>query len=456
MPVNVRFAPSPTGRLHIGNIRTAVLNWLFAQKNRGEFLLRIDDTDQERSTEEFAEGIRQDLTWLGLKWDRTARQSDRFDRYREVIKQLESTGRLYRCYETPDELDRRRKRQVARDGSQVYDRAGLKLTVAEREKFEAGGRKPHWRFLLKNFKDDPLQRQLTEVVWEDAVRGRQAIDIGSQSDPVLVKADGSFLYTLSSVVDDVDFGISQIIRGEDHVTNTAVQIDIFRALGATPPNFAHHSLLIGKDGQGLSKRLGALSIQSFREDGIEPEAVTSLAATLGTSDPISVHATLASLVAGFDLAKLSRAPGRFDVDELLGLNAKLLHGMPFETARPRLAALGLNAVDAPLWMAIRGNLLRLRDAKDWLEVVHGEIPSVAEDQAVCAAALQSLPPEPFDETTWGSWTNTVKAATAKKGRELYHPLRLALTGRETGPELKVLLPLIGRERAERRLKANAG
>ena len=343
MSSHFRFAPSPTGRLHIGNIRTAVLNWLAARKSAGTFLLRLDDTDKERSTEEFADGIKRDLAWLGLGWDRLERQSGRLGRYGEVAGRLKESGRLYPCFETADELDRRRKRQQARGLPPAYDRAAMKLSATEAAKLTAEGRRPHWRFRLANSGDDVFTLRPTEITWQDGVRGEQTIDIGSLSDPVLIKEDGSVLYTLASVVDDIDFGVTDIIRGEDHVTNTGVQIDIFRALGAAPPRFAHHSLLIGADGQGLSKRLGALSVASFRDDGLEPEAVTSHAATLGTSDPVAVHAGLDTLIAQFDLGKLSRSPGRFDIEELAALNARLLHAMPYEVAAPRLTARGIAA-----------------------------------------------------------------------------------------------------------------
>lgn len=450
MSISVRFAPSPTGRLHIGNIRTALLNWLFARKLGGSFMLRLDDTDRQRSTEEFANGIREDLSWLGLGWDREARQSDRFDRYGEIVERLRAEGRLYACYETPDELDRRRKRQTARGLPPIYDRAGLKLTAGERASLEAEGRKPHWRFLLQNFGRDPGEIRPTAIAWGDLVRGPQSIDIGSLSDPVLVREDGAFLYTLSSVVDDADFSISHVIRGEDHVTNTAVQIEIFRALGATPPEFGHHSLLIGPDGQGLSKRLGALSIRSFRDMGLEAMAVASHAATLGTSGAIAAHQSLDELVKGFDLSRLSRAPARFDVAELAGLNEKLLHGMDYDRTAARLSALGVGGGEA-FWLAVRGNLATLADAAQWWQVVAGETDTVIENPVLCARAAELLPAEPWDGDTWSAWCAAVKATTGTKGKELFHPLRLALTGRDAGPEMKLLLPFIGIARAQARL-----
>lgn len=457
MTTNVRFAPSPTGRLHIGNIRTAVLNVLLARKAGGTVLLRLDDTDTERSTEAFAQSIRDDLTWLGLNWDRQEKQSDRTARYNVVADQLRAIGRLYACYETEDELDRKRKRQMGRGLPPIYDRTGLRLTAEDKAKFEAEGRRPHWRFRLANTDSmeasatDALTPQPTIVSWNDLIRGDQIVDVGSLSDPVMIRADGSFLYTFTSVVDDIDFAITHIVRGEDHVTNSGVQLQIFEALGAEPPALGHHSLLIGADGQALSKRLGALSIASFREAGLEPMAVVSHAALVGTSDAIEPHRHLSELADLFDLSKISTAPGRFDLEELNGLNAKLLHNLPFEDVADRLGA--SRAGGAAFWEAVRGNLTLLRDAEDWWQVATGEISPVIEDQSVTAKAADLLPSEPWDHATWSRWTDAVKAATGAKGRALFHPLRLALTGRDAGPELKFLLPFIGAERARRRLTA---
>jgi glutamyl-tRNA synthetase len=447
-----RFAPSPTGRLHVGNIRTALLNWLLARKTGGRFILRLDDTDRERSTEAFAHGIEEDLVWLGLAWDQRERQSDRLARYDTIAAELRASGRLYPCYETADELERRRKRQLARGLPPVYDRAALSLTDADRARFEAEGRKPHWRFLLANHDGDPRQIRPTEATWNDLIRGPQHIRLDSLSDPVLVRADGGYLYTLASVIDDVDMGVTHVVRGEDHVTNTAVQIDIFRALGAGArlPAFAHHSLLVAADGSALSKRLGALSIEGLRRDGLEPLAVAAYCATIGTSDAVTAVRDLDELVGRFDLDKVSRAPVRFDPAELAAFNAKLLHEMPYAPAADRLAALGVGGGEA-FWLAVRVNLMRFSDAKDWWQVVHGTIEPQIEDRDLCLEAARLLPPEPWTVDTWGAWTAAVRDATGRKGRALFHPLRLALTGRETGPELKLLLPLIGYERARDRL-----
>ena len=447
----VRFAPSPTGRIHIGNVRTATLNWLYAKKHGGRFMLRLDDTDVARSTKELAEGIRDDLNWLGLTWDCEEQQSKRTAQYVTVADNLKAAGLLYPCYETEDELDRRRKRQLAMHRPPIYDRAALKLSADERAKIAAERGKPHWRFRLPNTAaGQGLVPQPTIVSWPDLIRGDQTVDLGSLSDPVMIRADGSFLYTFTSVVDDIEFAITHIIRGEDHVTNTGVQIALMQALGGTPPAFGHHSLLIGADGQALSKRLGALSVESFRDAGLEPMAVLSHAALVGTSDAIEPHRLREELAILLDLDKISTAPGRFDLEDLKGLNAKLLHKLPYEDVSGRLDAMGVSG-GAPFWDAVRGNLAVLSDAKLWWQVVSGTISPVIEDAAFNDKAAAVLPAEPWNAETWSAWTNAVKAATGAKGKALFHPLRMALTGVEAGPELKAMLPLIGRERALARL-----
>jgi glutamyl-tRNA synthetase len=448
----VRFAPSPTGRIHIGNVRTATLNWLFAKKHGGAFILRMDDTDLVRSTEAFADGIRDDLSWLGLTWDREERQSARTAQYLAAAERLKTAGLLYPCYESEDELDRKRKRQLAMQRPPIYDRSALKLDDKALAKLQSEGRVPHWRFRLPNTTPEQgLNPQPSIVSWNDLIRGDQTVDLGSLSDPVMIRADGSFLYTFTSVVDDIEFAISHIIRGEDHVTNTGVQMALFEALGAVPPAFGHHSLLIGADGQALSKRLGALSVQSFRDAGLEPMAVLSHAALVGTSDAIEPHRTKDELEVLFDLGKISTAPGRFDLDELKGLNAKLLHKLPYGDVVERLSGAGITG-GSVFWEAVKGNLTVLADAKVWWRVVHDDIDAVAEDKSILSAAARLLPPEPWNLETWSLWTNAIKAETGAKGKALFHPLRLALTGQESGPELKVLLPLIGRSRSLNRLK----
>ena len=440
MTVKVRFAPSPTGRLHVGNIRAALVNWLFARRQGGSFVLRIDDTDLARSTKDFEAGIETDLTWLGLLWDERHNQSARFDRYQAAADRLKAQGRLYPAYETQEELDRRRRVQLSRGQPPIYDRAALKLGDADRAALEAEGRRPHWRFRLDG----------KRVAWTDGVRGEVEVDTASLSDPVLIREDGAFLYTLPSVVDDVEMAITHVIRGEDHATNTGVQIEIFEALGAAVPQFAHYSLLIGADGEALSKRLGSLSIQDLREQGFEPLAVASHVAKLGTSDAVEAAASLQALAEAFDLDKLGRAPARYDPADLQRLNAAVLHAMPYAAAKPRLEALGCDLGEA-FWTAVKANLGKFEDVRDWALVIAGPITPVVEDADFTARAAALLP-ETLDESAWSAWTGAVKAETGAKGRALFLPLRQALTGQDHGPEMGALLPLIGRERILRRLR----
>ncbi|HEY8005332.1 MAG TPA: glutamate--tRNA ligase [Methylocella sp.] len=444
----VRFAPSPTGRIHIGNARTALLNFLYAKKHHGEFILRFDDTDVERSKEEYAQAIEVDLAWLGIAPDRVLRQSERFALYHAAAAKLRDAGRLYPCYETPDELDRKRKRQQARGLPPVYDRAALALSAAERAELEAGGRKPHWRFKLDH-----------EIIrWNDMVRGESHIDCASLSDPVLLREDATYLYTLPSVVDDAALNVTHIIRGEDHVTNTAVQLQLFALLSGPErlPAFGHHNLLASASGEALSKRTGSLSIGGLRDAGIESLAVAAAAVMTGSSVALHPIASLAELAGPLDLSQLSRSQARFDPAELTALSARTLHGLSFEAVRDRLATHDITGHKAqPFWLAVRGNLAAFLDVVDWWRVVEGETTPVAEDAEFLAAAAEHLPEEPWDETAWKNWTEELKKTTGRKGRALFHPLRLALTGRETGPELAALLPLIGKAKAAARLSGRA-
>jgi glutamyl-tRNA synthetase len=441
MTVTVRFAPSPTGLLHVGNARVALINALLAKAAHGRFLLRFDDTDRERSRPEFVAAIAADLRWLGLEWDEEAFQSQRLERYETAAATLKNMGRLYPCYETAEELEFKRRRQLARGKPPVYDRAALALSEGDRGRLEGEGRRPHWRFRLDH----------DEVRWDDLVRGPCHTHAATLSDPVLVRGDGSFLYTLPSVVDDMDFAITHVVRGEDHVTNTAPQIQLFHALGALPPAFAHLPLLTDVAGAGLSKRLGSLSLGDLRDQGVEPMALASLLARLGTSDSVEVRHSLDELAAEFDLAHFSRATPKFDPHELDLLNARLLHAMTWDEAAPRLADLGLAAAGPEFWDAVKGNLARMDDSALWWRVVAGPCAPVIEDAGFTRAAAKLLPAEPWDVSTWGAWCEAVKLATGRKGKALFHPLRLALTGREHGPELKTLLPLVGHDRAFRRL-----
>ena len=441
MSLLVRFAPSPTGLLHVGNARTAMLNHLFARKEGARFLLRIDDTDTERSKPEYEAAIIADLGWLGIGHDLFARQILRADEHRAAAETLKSVGRLYPCYETPLELERKRKRQIAQGLPPVYDRAALALSPEERARLESQGRVAHWRFRLTGIR----------VVWRDLVRGEVAIETSALSDPVLIREDGRFLYTLPSVADDADFAVSHVIRGEDHVTNTAAQIEIFEALGAAVPRFAHFPLLVGAGGEALSKRLGSLSLRSLREEeGIEPLALACYLAKTGTSDPIELRDSDEALTREFTFEKIGRAPAHFDPAELLHLNAKMLHAMPYKAAAQRLAGMDIEG-GAAFWDAVKPNLTRLADATDFWAMVRGPIAPVVETPELLGKAAELLPPEPWDEQTWPTWTRAISDATGTKGRALFHPLRLALTARENGPELKKLLPLIGRAKALARL-----
>jgi len=443
-PVIVRFAPSPTGKLHVGNVRTALMNWLFARSKNGHFVLRIDDTDTERSTKAYEEGIKTDLNWLGLGWDSSFNQSTRFGRYDAVLDDLIKRGLIYPCYETSEELDRQRKLQRVQGKPPVYNRAALELSDTEKEALEAEGKKPHWRFKLSGNK----------VTWTDLVRGEQSVDTSSLSDPVLIRADGSYLYTLPSVVDDIDAEITHVIRGEDHVTNSGAQIEIFRALSDHLPIFAHTPLLVGKDGKGLSKRIGSLSMDELRMQYFEPMAITSLLGKIGTSDPIEVRPNLDVLMREFSFSKIGRAPARFDEDELLLLNSKLLHETDYADVKDRLDSLGV-AGGASLWNLARSNVQKLTDMAGWSTVVHAPMAGqiADEDKEFCMAAAACLPTT-LNADTWSEWTGRLKEETGRKGKSLFLPLRLALTGRRGGPGMGALLVMLGAEKAKGRLKGD--
>lgn len=450
MTVTVRFAPSPTGRIHIGNARTALFNWLFASRNRGRFVQRFDDTDQARSTQAFADGILYDLHWLGIFPDTVEYQSKRTDTYDAAVERLKASGLLYPCYETVEELELKRKIRLSRKLPPVYGREALQLTGEQKAAFEAEGRRPHWRFLLPNFRGNPQETERTDVHWNDLVRGEETVDLASLSDPVLVREDGTYLYTLPSVADDIDMGITHVIRGDDHVTNTGVQIALFRALGAQPPVFGHHNLLTTSTGEGLSKRTGALSIASLREDGLEPMAVASLATLIGSAEQVTPEPNLTALAEKFDPAATSKSSAKFDPADLDTLNKALVHAMSFEDVAVRLLAMGISGPEAePFWNAVRGNLTRVTDAARWWQIVRNGPEATEElsdpDRDFAREAFEFLPEEPFDRRTWKHWTDQVKQATGRKGKELFLPLRVALTGLSSGPELAELLPLLGRE-----------
>ncbi|MEO5866026.1 MAG: glutamate--tRNA ligase [Sphingomonas sp.] len=439
MTVLTRFAPSPTGTLHVGNIQMALRNWLWARKNGGRFVLRIDDTDAERSEERFVEAIRADLAWLGLMPDDEVRQSARFDRYEARFATLRDTGRIYPAYETAQELDLKRKIAAGRGLPPVYDRAALALSDADRKALEAEGLRPHWRFRLDH---------AAPIEWDDLVRGHQCFDAATMSDPVIRRADGSWLYMLPSAIDDAEMGVSHVVRGEDHVSNTALQLQMFAAMGATPPAFAHAALLTGSEGK-LSKRLGSLGVEHFRESGIEPEAIRALLARLGTSDPVEPIADPAALIASFDFARFGRAPARFDEAELGALNTKIVHQLPFEHVAARLPA-GMGAAE---WEAVRPNLATIADAADWWHVIEGPIDATIDPADADYLAEAASVAGTIDWTTdpWHALTAALKASSGRSGKALFLPLRRALTGRDHGPDMAALLPLIGRDRAIARL-----
>jgi glutamyl-tRNA synthetase len=441
MTVTTRFAPSPTGRLHVGNIRTALHNWLLAKKHGGRFLLRIDDTDAARSEERFVEAIRDDLAWLRIEADGEERQSARLARYEVAFERLKAAGRVYPAYETAQELELKRKVQLGRGLPPTYDRAALALSDGERAAKEAEGVAPHWRFKLDH--GEPIE-------WFDGIRGAQHFDPTQLSDPVVRRADGSWLYMLPSAIDDVEMGVTDVLRGEDHVSNTALQIQMFTALDATPPRFAHEALLVGSEGK-LSKRLGSLSCDALRESGIEPEALVALLARLGTSEPVEPIVERGRLVESFDLAHFGRAPAHFDEAELTRLNAAIVHQLPFDQVAGRLP----EGMGAAAWEAIRPNLERIGDVADWWGVVTGRIELPAFDEETRAYLAEAARLLAWSDDPWGTLTAALKEATGRKGKALFHPLRLALTGRESGPDMHSLLPLIGEADARRRLEAAA-
>jgi glutamyl-tRNA synthetase len=436
-----RFAPSPTGYLHIGNLRTALFNYLIARKSGGQFILRLDDTDQERSKQEYADGIKSDLDWLGLHWDRVERQSDRLERYRAEAARLRTAARFYECFESPTELDLKRKKQLNMGKPPVYDRAALALDDAARAALRAEGREGYWRFRL----------DLERIEWTDGILGPISIDAASVSDPVLIRADGQVLYTFASSVDDMDMGVTHIVRGADHVTNTATQIQIIRAMGGTPPEFAHHSLLTGAQGEALSKRLGTLSLRDLRAQGVERMALLSLMARLGSSQPVELFDSLDDIAAAFDLSQFGAAPTKFDAEDLWPLTRQHLQKQPVSVVAERLAALGVpEALRAPFWAVARDNIGKLDDLAEWWTLCRdGAVAQVdPEDADFVDHALTLLPPPPWGATAWADWTGAAKAASGRKGKALFQPLRRALTGRDTGPDMAALMPLI--QKAPRR------
>tara|TARA_B100000927_G_scaffold289021_1_gene284826 strand:+ start:752 stop:2080 length:1329 start_codon:yes stop_codon:yes gene_type:complete len=441
MTVITRFAPSPTGLLHLGNIRTALINWLYARTHNGKFILRIDDTDQERSKDEYISKIKYDLEWLGIDYDDTFNQSSRFERYREQFEKLKADGRIYPCYETPEELERKRKLQMASGGKQVYDRSSLSLTDEEKRSYEDDGRKPHWRFLL----------QTERLKWNDLLKGELDIDLTSLSDPVLFREDGVPLYTFSSAVDDIDYNITNVIRGDDHTSNTAVQIEIINAIDKNRITFAHHALLKASSGDKLSKRDNVISIDSFRKSNLEPLAILSLLATIGTSQSIELKDSLNQIISEFKLETISTSPGRIEIDVLNALNKKQVQKLNFDEVSERLKNIN-EKIDEKFWNTIRSNLETVEGVKQWSDIVFDSKSIEAEDKEYIKSAMELIPDDPWDENTWELWTSAIKEKTGRKGKELFLPLREAFTGMSHGPEMKLLIQLIGREKILERVK----
>ena len=441
MTVITRFAPSPTGLLHLGNIRTALINWLYARTHNGKFILRIDDTDQERSKDEYISKIKYDLEWLGIDYDDTFNQSSRFEGYREQFEKLKADGRIYPCYETPEELERKRKLQMASGGKQVYDRSSLSLTDEEKRAYEDDGRKPHWRFLL----------QTERLKWNDLLKGELDIDLTSLSDPVLFREDGVPLYTFSSAVDDIDYNITNVIRGDDHTSNTAVQIEIINAIDKNRITFAHHALLKASSGDKLSKRDNVISIDSFRKLNIEPLAILSLLATIGTSQSIELKDSINQIISEFKLETISTSPGRIEIDVLNALNKKQVQKLNFDDVKERLKNVD-EKIDEKFWNTIRSNLETVEGVKQWSDIVFDSKLIEAEDKEYIKSAMELIPDDPWDENTWELWTSAIKEKTGRKGKELFLPLREAFTGMSHGPEMKLLIQLIGREKILERVK----
>jgi len=440
--MKVRFAPSPTGYLHVGNCRTALINWIFARHNGGKFLMRLDDTDLERSDNKYVEALSEDWAWLGLDFDEFEKQSDRLDRYAEVIEILKKDGRLYACYETPEELKYKRKVCLNAGKPPIYDREGLSLTQEKITAYEEEGRKPHWRFLLT---DDAVE-------WNDLVRGTVHFEGSKLSDPILIREDGSPVYTLASVVDDIDLDVTHVIRGEDHVANTAIQLQLIQAVGGDPKEFtfAHLALISGSEGEGLSKRFGSLSLRELRKDGILPMALISYLSKIGTSDAIQPFYNMESVIKSFDIGKFARATSKFSMDQLQLINKKIIHELSFEEA---IEYIDLSKMDQEFWQTVRANLDTLNDVHDWWTICRGDVSVAAaeEDISFIRKAIDLLPHGPWQENPWDVWMEKLKKETDRKGKTLFKPLRQALTGQDHGPELKILIGLMGPETVKERL-----
>ncbi len=440
MTVITRFAPSPTGFLHVGNLRTALITWLYAKSNNGKFLLRIDDTDIKRSKNEYISSIKEDLKWVGIDWDVCFQQSDRIAKYENAKNNLIKAGRLYTCYETEEELALKKKSLLSRNLPPIYDRASLKLTADQKTDLESKGIKPYWRFLLNNEK----------ISWDDKVRGNLHFDPKNLSDPVLIRTDGTLTYSLASVVDDIEYRITDIIRGEDHISNSAIHIQIFKALSSEPPNFSHISLMTTKD-KKLSKREGDFSIKELRKNGILSSTIATFFAKIGSSENIKIGKNTKKLINEFSFKKLSKSTVQYDYNELVAFNIKVIHSLTFDEIKNYLNSVNLNDIDEEFWLSIRPNITALQDIEFWHKICKKDIKTKIVNTELISLAIKLLPNTKFDSNTWSIWINNIKKHTKLRGKELFMPIRLALTGKETGPELRDLLPLIGRNLIIRRL-----
>ncbi|HBN22568.1 MAG TPA: glutamate--tRNA ligase [Holosporales bacterium] len=445
--MKLRFAPSPTGNLHVGNARTLLLNWLYAKKKEAQFVLRFDDTDLERSKDEYAEQIKKDMVWLGLTYDSVVKQSDRLNLYQEAAEKLKKSGRLYPCYETKNELDFKRKRQLSQGRPPIYDRTALRLSADEIAAFEADGRRPHWRFQLED----------VTISWQDAAHGELSFEAKHFSDPILIRENGAPVYTLSGVVDDLDLGITHIIRGDDHLSNTAIQIHLMEALGGDGKDFvfAHLPLLTGADGEGLSKRLGSLGLKDLKEENYEPMALVNYLGNLGNSEESDIALNLEAFIDSFDLSKFGKSSPKFSQEDLQRANGKFLQVVPFEQIKERLDALGFTKTTKDFWNTIQGNLTLLTDVKEYEDICFSTINPKIKEQDFIEQAKEILPKAPWDEETWGQWTSALKTQTGRKGKALFMPLRQALTAEDHGPEMKKLLPFIGYEKTLKRLNGQS-
>ena len=429
-----RFAPSPTGFLHVGNLRTALINYLVAKKDNGEFILRLDDTDPVRSKPIYVDQIKRDLEWLGLEWDRVETQSSRIDRYNEAALDLKKQDKLYQAFETSVELELKRKKQLSMGLPPVYDRSALKITTEELKTRE-GSQTGYWRFLLN----------LSRTEWQDGILSLISIDTKSVSDPVLIRKDGQFLYTLASVVDDIDMKITHVVRGADHVTNTATQIQIMEALGKVAPSFSHHSLLTGPGGEALSKRLGTLALKDLKLAGIEPMAILSHLSKIGTSNTTDLQTSISDLIHDFDLTKFGSSPTKFDIKNLTPLTAKFLKTLSYEDIKKDLDLFGVEKkIQKTFWSIAKENINCKSDIETWWKICsEGPTPIISEaDKEFVALAIKMLPVKQFDENTWSSWTKEVRNKTGRSGKNLYLPLRKALTGKEYGPDMSTFMPLL--------------